>query len=402
MAKNHRNLVEDLRGASRLAIEATQGITAVVEEMHRTIGSGPAILGRPLAGPVGAVTRVVYGGVGGAAGLAGSGVDKALARLAAMIGGGTPTPEHEAVLAAVNGVLGDYLEATDNPLAIPMSVRVQGQAVPLDSSVIAAAIPAPTSRLLVTVHGSSMNARQWMRRGHHHGRALVEDLGFTLMNVQYNSGRHISTNGLELAGTLQALMQAWPGPPVDELVLLTHSMGGLVARSACLAAEVAGLAWRDRLRAIVFLGTPHHGAPLERGGNWVDVLLGVHPYSAPLARLARIRSAGVTDLRHGSLRDQDWAGRDRFVKRPDPREPVPLPDGVRCFAVAGKTRGGVQNALPGDGLVPVASALGQHKQERFRLAFGDGDTWVAEGTSHLDLLSSPEVYERVCGWLESG
>ena len=28
------------------------------------------------------------------------------------------------------------------------------------------------------------------------------------------------------------------------------------------------------------LGTPHHGAPLERGGTWIDTLLGVSRYSA--------------------------------------------------------------------------------------------------------------------------
>lgn len=398
MSKPTRSAVDDLRGASRLAIDATQGITALVEEMHRTIGSGPAVLGSPLAVPVGAITRIVYGGVGGAAGLVGAGIDKALASLVPLLGEANPTFEHEAVLAAVNGVLGDYLEATDNPLAIRMQLRVAGKPVAPTSESIAAAVVERTSKLLLVVHGSSMNDRQWLRGGHDHARELAKELGFTPIYLHYNSGRHISTNGADLADLFEALLQAWPGPDLDQVVLLTHSMGGLVARSACDIAEQRGLDWRRRLTAMVFLGTPHHGAPLERGGNWVDVLLGVSRYSAPLARLGKIRSAGVTDLRYGSLRDADWSGRDRFTRAPDRREPMPLPEGVSCFAVAGTT---ASKALPGDGLVPVESALGVHPNPDRCLDFGEGHTLVAEETSHLDLLNSAEVYAQLRHWLEA-
>ena len=76
--------------------------------------------------------------------------------------------------------------------------------------------------------------------------------------------------------------------------------------------------WPARLDDLVFLGTPHHGAPLERAGNWVDLLLGATPYAAPFARLGKLRSAGITDLRHGNLLDEDWVGRDRFAPRRSP------------------------------------------------------------------------------------
>jgi hypothetical protein len=396
MSKPTRSPVEDLRGASRLAVEATQGITALVEEMHRTIGSGPAVLGRPLAVPARAVTRVVYGGVGGTAGVVGSGIDRALARLTPLLREARPTAEHEAVLAALNGVLGDYLEATDNPLAIPMRLRVDAMPVVLTAGGIAQALPRRTGRLLVTVHGSSMNDRQWHQDGHDLARRLADDGDRTRIDLNYNTGRHISTNGSDLAALLEDLVQHWPGPPLDEIVLLCHSMGGLVARSALAVAEARGLSWRPRVRAVVFLGTPHHGAPLERGGNWVDILLGVSAYSAPLARLGKIRSAGVTDLRHGLLRDEDWLGRDRFVRRPDPRTPLPLPDGVACFAVAGDLGA---RALPGDGLVPVDSALGRHRRPALDLGFPEGHTWVAEGVSHLGLLRDDAVYGQVRDWL---
>ena len=179
-------------------------------------------------------------------------------------------------------------------------------------------------------------------------------------------------------------------------------MGGLVARSACLHAEAAGHAWRKKLKKLVFLGTPHHGAPLERIGNWVDVVIGKTPYAAAFGRLGKVRSAGVTDLRYGALVDEDWRGRDRFARAPDPRRPVPLPDGVACYAIAATAAlspGDLKDRLLGDGLVPVASALGRHKEPARDLNFPPDRQWVACETGHLDLLSRRDVYERIAGWL---
>jgi hypothetical protein len=69
----------------------------------------------------------------------------------------------------------------------------------------------------------------------------------------------------------------------------------------------------------VFLDTPHHGALLERGGNWVNLCLGLSPYTAPFARLCKLRSAGITDLRYGNVLDEDWQGFDRFEHAGDLR-----------------------------------------------------------------------------------
>jgi hypothetical protein len=195
-------------------------------------------------------------------------------------------------------------------------------------------------------------------------------------------------------------------------------MGGLLARSAAHHGEAAGHTWTGRLRALVFLGTPHHGAPLERGGHWIDVLLQSLPYTAPFARLGRARSAGITDLRHGNVLDEDWSGRDRFARgktvNADPRHPLPLPAGVACYAIAATLAHAATPApdaaamdagavptetLPGDGLVPVASALGRHADPRFALALPSSHEWIVPETGHLELLSSPAVYARVRDWL---
>jgi hypothetical protein len=152
----------------------------------------------------------------------------------------------------------------------------------------------------------------------------------------------------------------------------------------------------------VFLGTPHHGAPLERAGTWLEMVLGATPYSAPFTRLGRLRSAGVTDLRYGNLLDSDWHGHDRFALKPDGRQHVPLPDGVACHAVAATTaenRSVLSDRLIGDGLVPLQSALGQHEDAARTLAFPKSSERIAFGMNHMQLLNSPDVTRQLLEWL---
>jgi pimeloyl-ACP methyl ester carboxylesterase len=330
------------------------------------------------------------------------GYDAVVSQLAAT-GDGVTSPEREAVIGALNGVLGDHLAATGNPLAIPMQLRRDGQPLTLARGALAAAIPQATSKLLVLVHGLCTNDLRWSRKGHDHGAALARDLGYTPVYLRYNSGLHVSTNGWAFAEALESLVDAWP-VPLDELTIVAHSMGGLVTRSAQHQAAAAGHSWLRHLRNIAFLGTPHHGAPLERGGNWVDVVLGITSYTAPLCRLGQIRSAGITDLRHGNLLDEDWRGRDRFARARDVRRPVPLPAGVRCLAIAATTTTSerVPANLVGDGMVRVDSCLGRHPDPSRTLDFADDCRWIARGVNHLGLLSDPAVYERLRGWLDAG
>ena len=200
-----------------------------------------------------------------------------------------------------NGVLGDYLAQIGNPLAIEMRLRHGGHPLELERQALRLALPEATRKLVVLVHGSCLSDRRWTRQGHDHGAALARDLGFTPVYLHYNSGLHISSNGREFAALLERLVAAWP-TPLDELVIVAHSMGGLVARSACHVGETAAHAWRSKLRKLVCLGSPHHGAPLERGGHWVDLFLSASRYSAPLARLGKIpcrRDGHALRQRHG-------------------------------------------------------------------------------------------------------
>jgi hypothetical protein len=394
------NIARDLRGAGRLATDAVAGLAALVEAMHANIARVPGST-PPADGRTSGITGLVYRTVRGVTRVVGGGLDLLLKELEPMLGPRGSTPGREAVLAALNGVLGDQLEARGNPLAITMRLRVGGRPLELTRDALAAALPNANGRVLVLLHGLCMNDLQWTRDEADFGAALARDLGVTPIHLHYNTGRHVSTNGAEFSALMDTLAREWP-VPIEHIDLLAHSMGGLVARSALHRAAEVGHGWPAQVRKLVFLGTPHHGAPLERGGHQIDQLMAFSSYSAPLARLGQLRSAGITDLRHGSLLDSDWAGHDRFAHGHDTRTPVPLPAGIECFAMAAVV-GGAPGSLPGrvlgDGLVPRDSALGRHRKAAFRLAFADDHQWVADGTSHLELQTSPAVYERVRGWL---
>jgi pimeloyl-ACP methyl ester carboxylesterase len=193
---------------------------------------------------------------------------------------------------------------------------------------------------------------------------------------------------------------------LTELVLIGLSMGGLVARSACHYGTLARCEWLRRIGKLVFVDTPHHDAPLERRGNCLDTPPSSSAYCAPWARLDTIPSAGITDLRFGNRADEDWKTRGRFEPGGDFRMAAPLPKGIACYAIAattGRTAGELSDRLIGDGIVPLASALGRHANPKLAVTFDESRQWVAYGTNHLGLLSRPEVYAQIRQWLaESG
>jgi hypothetical protein len=391
----------DVRGFSKLAIDAAAGLTGFVESMHHNIARAPGVIGRPPQAPMGGISGWVYQGIQGMVRMAGGGLDALLAQLDPALGGHRSSPARDAAVSALNGVLGDHLAASGNPLAIAMRAYHDGVALEPERRALVATIPAPTGRVAVLVHGLFMNHWKWERKGHDHGAALARDLGYTPVYLHYNSGLNVSTNGRGLAELLHALVGQWP-VPLEDLVIIGHSMGGLVSRSACHYGAAAGHAWPELLSTLIFLGTPHHGAPLERVGHQFDLLLGKSPYTAALTKLGRMRSAGITDLRYGNLVDEDWKDHDRFDHAGDRRRGLPLPKGVRCCAIAatvGNGTGELNDRLLGDGLVPLSSALGRHQQADLDLGLPESQQWVGRGMNHLDLLSRQEVYRQINQWL---
>jgi len=395
----------DMRAVTLLATDATAAVTRIAEGVHQSVW-------RTLGAPSGAtseqargLTGMVYKSINGVTQLVGNGVATALTRLEPLLQR-IEAPDEEsferaAVLAALNGVMGDRLQRAGNPLATPMTLRLHNQVLdwttPPDAKQVC-------GKVLVVIHGLCMNDRQWTSQHAglpvNHAEALGAALGYTPVYVRYNSGLHVSENGHGLARQLDDLVRCWP-VPVTELSVLAHSMGGLVARSALFAASQASMTWPDVVKNIVFLGTPHHGSPLERAGNWIDVILGSTPYSRPFAKLGQLRSAGITDLRYGHVLDANWQGHDRFRRKPDSRVHLPLPESVACFTVAATTaakRSALADRLLGDGLVPLNSALGHHDDPQRCLHFARERRLIAYRTSHLALLSSPAVARQLLSW----
>jgi len=419
--RRHLHL-SDIQGLAQLATRGTLGVTGLAEKVQGNVY-------KAVAAPFGAagqkfvdsatgssgvrktgITGLVYGSIRGVTRLAGGTVDAVLSRVAPRVTPQASSPQREAMLSALNGVLGDQLRDTANPLAITMSLRHGGQPLPLDRAALAQRLPGVTGKILVLVHGLCMNDLQWRAddsaAAHEHGEQLARALGYTPVYLHYNTGLHISGNGGQFAALLEQLLQAWP-QQVQELSLLTHSMGGLVARAACHSAAATGLSWPGRLKNLVFLGTPHHGAPLEKLGNWVDTALGGNPVTRPFAAIGQVRSAGITDLRYGHVLPCVTQEADRFTAAPDQRQPLPLPAGVACFAVAA-TLGAVspeagtsmlRDEWQGDGLVPLSSALGQHAEPAHKLAFDPGRQWVVQETGHIALMHSPQVCAQLLRWL---
>ena len=393
----------DVRGYSRLAIDATLGLTRLVETMHHNIARTPGPLGTYVEEPTRGITGLVYRSIQGTTRLVGSGIDALLGRLIPLLEKepAASSGKREALVAALNGVLGDHLAASGNPLAIPMQLRRDGQPLALEAQSLATGLVAPTGKILLLVHGLCMNDLQWRRNGHDHGAALAAAGGYTPLYLHYNSGEHVSQNGHACADMLESLLRAWP-VPIEQLTIIGHSMGGLLARSACHYGKLAGHAWPQHLSKMVFLGTPHQGAPLERGGNWVNVVLELSPYTAALARLAKIRSAGITDLRHGSILDEDWQHGDRFAHAKSKKGTMAFPHGVQCFAIGvtlSKKGGDPKRPLSGDGLVPLRSALDMQKDGSRNQCFPASRQWVGYGMNHLDLLDDARVYEQLRRWL---
>ena len=388
MPDKYARHLSDLRGLARLGVDATSGVTDLVEAMHAAIARPD--LGIRSAAPdrTTGISRLVYRSVRGVTGLTGNVIDRVLARQD--IAYARTSTQREAVIAVLNGVVGDHLAATDNPLAIPMRLHHAGKPLTLDADSLSDAIPDAGPKLLVLVHGLCMNDLQWTRDGHDHGAMLAEALGYTPLYLHYNSGQSISDNGRRFAERLETLQTQWP-TSVDEITVIGHSMGGLLARSACHHAAALDHHWVRSLRNLICMGSPHHGAPLERSGSWIDLVLGATPFAAPLARIGKLRSAGITDLRHGQT--LSTRGRHRAV---------PLPKGVRCYAMAattGRQRGDLKDRWIGDGLVPVASALGHHPDPEQAIGFAKTRQWIGYGMNHLDLLSHPDAADRLLRWL---
>jgi len=392
MPKDPKNLSSDLQGISQLSIDAVKGTTKVVESLHSTIAQYTSILGDPKEKTTG-LTGVIYKSINTVTHLLGEGINAVLKKSRSMHG--EYTGEHklsttrEAVASAMNGVLGDHFDKQENPLAITMSFRVNGES--LDKNQLFEIFNNTDHTITLLIHGLCMNDLQWTRDGHNHGDLLEQQLGHTVVYLHYNSGLHVSENGRQFSELLNEIEIN-----TDlNINIIGHSMGGLVARSGCYYANQLNHSWISSVDKIVFLGTPHHGAILAKGGHWADLFLQISPYSAPFAKITKVRSNGLHDLRHGYVIDEDW-------QETDDRQIVPLPENITCYAIGTTTSEYVskfQEKIVGDGLVSIDSALGVYKDKNFNLKFDKHNQWTSTDINHMQLLSNKRVYQVIKNWL---
>lgn len=398
----------EIRSLADLAGEGTRVLTTLVRDMHRGIASRVFTSIGPAAAPVrvihdttastvySLVDNAVRGSLYGAGALAahawGTEDDETVAA----------RPRVAAALAAVNGIYGDELTNRENGFALRMQIRRKGQPVALTADAIAEAFPQATGRIAVFVHGWCMTERSWWRpprTGHTmrpYGKRLRKDLGFTPVYLRYNSGLHISENGQELAGLLHRLHALWP-TPVHDVVLVGHSMGGLVSRSACHYGRELSHDWTGAVRHVVCLGSPHLGADLEKGVNMAAWALAKLPETRGLATFLNTRSAGVKDLRFGAMVHEDWrdCDPDEFLR--DRCREVPfLPQAIYHFVSTTAAPRAV-GLLMGDHLVRPHSAAGHGRSRKVPFDAAHGLTLT--GLNHFDLLNHPSIYEKLVAWL---
>jgi PGAP1-like protein len=349
-------------------------------------------------GPVGTPVRMMHDGISA---LSYGAVDRGLRAVPAIAGRVSPVGSERVAdsaaggmaLAALNGLWGDTV-ARD--ISLELSIRRRGRDVETDSPGLATAYPDATSKLAVFVHGLCEDEHAWsITRGPSYGARLKGELGYTPVYVRYNTGLHVSDNGRRLAELLHHVAGAWP-VDVEEIVLVGHSMGGLVARSACHYGEKDGRAWVEPVRHVFCLGTPHLGAPLERAANRAGHVLGRLSVTKPFAEVINARSAGIKDLRFGSCIEEDWCDCDPDEYLGDRCNEVPfLPEATYYFIGATLTRN--RESRIGDLLVQYVSASGEGPTRRIPFEADNGRH--LGGLSHFQLLNHPAVYEQMRAWL---
>lgn len=404
---SHR--IGEIRGSLKLAGKAFEQLTSRVHEFHRAISDMPfnAMSAVPVVQEGSKNTRVVHDGITDGVydvikGIGGALFKQADAALKiaernfqpatkTAVALTPPTIARDNVVSAISGLIGDAMTQERNPLRIRLGFYREGHRTTLSAPVLAATYPDASGKLVIFMHGLCCNEHSWglyADASAPYGKQL-DSQGYTSLYLRYNSGLHISLNGRTLARQIQKLVELWP-VPVTEIVLIGHSMGGLVARSAAFKAQKAGMAWPAQLSHLICLGAPHLGAPLEQLVHAATPMLEIFPLSRPLAKILNVRSHGIRDLRHGFVADEDWKNRPADALNAEARTPIPRLDNVRYHFI-GSSIGANENDLIGkvigDGLVKLPSSTARE--------LADADTAVLFKAHHMQLLNHPAIYTQI-------
>ncbi len=373
--------------AARAAVQATN---ARVREMHRAIAGKTfdALERLPFVGGPSSLVRAAHdaiaGGVYASIHHGSGGLLAATAAIERQLPGigdeAAGSRLGSGLLSALNAGFGDYLAATGNALAIPMALHLAGRPVPLDTEALDAAYPSAGARIALLIHGLAFDEHCWQPgkdAGVDIGRQLEEEFGHVPLYLRYNTGLPIAENGAMLAVFLESLLATWP-QSVESMILIGHSMGGLIARNACEQAAVDDLLWPQKTTMLVCLGSPHLGSPVERLGQAVTTALHSTEITAPLGRIAAARSQGVQDLRFG------------------PGANSRTPHEIAMRFIGSTLTDDVDHPLAewlGDGLVTLGSATAHPVTGNIRSA-------RIGGLGHMALPTDARVYKQIASWLK--
>src|SRR3954467_9809431 len=154
----------EARELVRLAFEEAAGAFdglpsihgSITERAFRRTGVG----GAPAHWMHDRITGAVYAGLKGSVLGMGRVADAGLARRRGVV---STTPGGAAVVAAINGLIGDTLERRQSALHQPMALRVRGEASGTSRGDLAAAYPSATPRIAVFLHGLMETEFSWRR-----------------------------------------------------------------------------------------------------------------------------------------------------------------------------------------------------------------------------------------------
>lgn len=391
----------EVRGAAGVASEAVDIVSRPVQGTHdaiastvfgalRKVGLGPA--SKPVQVMHDGISSGVYAAVRGVSHLAG----RAIGAAAALARPGdwrpiTGSPTGAVLTGAVNGLVGDHMVALDNDLAVPMTLYTATVAdeyadqygeLPGDPEELRAVVcdhpERDLGRLVLFVHGLGETEHAWRlygeaSAGEGYAERVASATGATPLLLRYNSGLPIADNGAALSLLLTDLFRRWP-EPVRRLDLVGHSMGGLMLRHACHHAVQTGQPWVGAVRRMIYLGSPHRGAPLAHRVDQLATRLSRWSRSRAWGEFLDRRSAGIRDLVAG-VSDTE----------------VPLLAHASHHAVAACVTSSAHHPLAnalGDLLVPVDSARG---------ALTDVEPLTS--SHHFHLLNDPDVHHHVLRWL---
>jgi pimeloyl-ACP methyl ester carboxylesterase len=388
---------------SEVAVVARDVHRAIARRVFRTLGASAEPVQRIHDG----IAAVAYGSTQVGLALIPPVVGSAVAAFTTDTGSAHDGRTGRFVLGALSGFWGDRMATKHASLATPMSLRTHGGDRRRRAQDLVADLTEPTGRIAVFVHGLCESDQSWWLAATRHwgdadttyGSLLAAEQGWTPLYLAYNTGLHISTNGRALSQLLDELVLVWP-VGIDEIALIGHSMGGLVARSACHVAEADGSSWVRSTRHIVCLATPHLGAPLERAVNAGTHALRKFPETQPFATWLDRRSVGIKDLRYGALVDGDWLDIDPDEFLRNRCSEVPFSPGVIYYYIGvtlTKQPTGPVSRLMGDLLVQYPSASGAGRRRRLPFEIEHGRH--IGGLHHLDLLNNPEVYRQLATWI---